>query len=341
MTDALPLFAVIVGLSALLTGCRDEPVSVEISGRTMGTRYKVKVSTLPDDLSPTDVQFALNEVLESVDEQMSTWREDSEISRFNASTSTDWFPVSRDFAYVVDRALEVNRSTGGAFDITVGPLVRLWGFGPGGDRTRIPTQDEIEEMMQSVGADDLEVRAESPALRKSNPAIEIDVSAIAKGYAVDRIADALEALGVNSYMVEIGGEVRARGLKTDGRKWLIGIETPTAGGSGVVETVELDGQAIATSGDYRNYFEIEGERYAHIIDPRTGWPVAHELASVSVKADDCALADAMATALVVLGPGEGISFAQENEIAVLMFVRNGDLFESVATDGFNPSGTKL
>jgi thiamine biosynthesis lipoprotein len=265
---------------------------------------------------------------------MSTWRDDSEISRFNAASTVSWFPVSAELADIVQRAQQISRSTHGAFDITVGPLVRLWGFGPDKAVARIPDQDEIDSLLQSTGADSLQVRTDPPSLRKLNPTTEIDVSAIAKGYAVDRIVDRLEALGIHSYMVEIGGEIRANGRKDDGGFWRIGISQPIPGDDGFAKIVELDGQAIATSGDYRNFFVLEGERYAHVIDPRTGWPVAHELASVSIRADDCAFADAMATAMLVMGPTEGMNHAQENGLSVLLFIREGDHLETWSTAGF-------
>lgn len=328
----LNLALVLLGIP--IVGCRNEPASVEISGQTMGTSYHVKVAQLSDGISLDDLRGDFDEILKNIDRQMSTWRDDSEISRFNASATVDWFSVSTEFADVVQRAQEISRSTHGAFDITVGPLVRLWGFGPGEAVAQIPRQDKIDNLLQSTGADRLQVRTEPPALRKLNAATEIDVSAIAKGYAVDRIADRLEARGVHAYMIEIGGEVRAKGRKDDGRIWRIGISRPIPGDDGFVDIVELDGQAIATSGDYRNFFELEGKRYAHVIDPLTGWPVAHELASVSIRADDCAFADAMATAMLVLGPADGLKHARENGLSVLLYVREGDHFETQSTGGF-------
>lgn len=333
----LKTLLVILGSIWALTACRNEPEPLEISGRTMGTVYHVKVTSLPDGIGFEELQAEFEEVLAAIDRQMSTWRDDSEISRFNASSSTDWFPVSPEFAEVVKQAIEINRATSRAFDITIGPLVRLWGFGPGGTEQQIPEQNEIESLLRKTGADELRVQVDPPALLKLNPTVEIDVSAIAKGYAVDRIADHLEARGVFAYMVEIGGEVRARGRKGNGQKWRIGIDRPSPTGGGVVDVVELDGQAVATSGDYRNFFEFEGTRYAHVIDPRTGWPVAHDLVSVSVLANDCAFADAMATALLVMGPTDGLDYARETGLGVLMVIRSGDQFETVSTEAYRSS----
>ena len=318
----------------LASGCRNEPAPLEISGPTMGTVYHVKVASLPNGIGTEDLQAGFEAVLADIDRQMSTWRGDSEISEFNTSSTTDWVSVSPAFADVVRQAIEINRSTDGAFDITINPLVRLWGFGPGGSKQEIPKQDEIDRLLRQTGTDELRVRPAPPALQKLNAAITIDVSAIAKGYAVDRIADHLDSRGVHAYMVEIGGEVRARGRKENGQKWRIGIDRPTPTGKGIVDVIELDGQAVATSGDYRNFFEFEGTRYAHVIDPRTGWPVSHDLVSVSVMADDCAFADAMATALLVMGPTDGLDFARETGLAVLLVIRDGDQFETIATEAF-------
>lgn len=334
------LKALLVALSpfwVLASGCRNEPGPTEISGPTMGTVYHVKVASLPDGIGPGALQAEFEKVLAEIDRQMSTWRDDSEISRFNASSSTDGFPVSPAFAEVVEQAMEVNQGTGGTFDITIGPLVRLWGFGPGGAEQEIPDPDAIERLLRPPGAAGLRVRTAPPALQKNDPTVEIDVSAIAKGYAVDRIADHLEARGIHAYMVEIGGEVRASGRKGNGQKWRIAIDRPSPTGGGFVDVIELDGQAVATSGDYRNFFEFEGTRYAHVLDPRTGWPVAHDLVSVSVLADTCAFADAMATALLVMGPAEGLQFARESGLAVLMVIRSGDRFETVSTEAYRSS----
>ena len=235
---------------------------------------------------------------------------------------------------VVAAGLEVSRNTQGAFDVTVGPLVNLWGFGPAGRADEMPTDEAIAECQARVGYTRLEVRQEPPALRKRRADVYVDLSAIAKGFGVDEVAKLLERHAVRSYLVEIGGEVRTRGRKPDGGGWRIGIERPVAAVREIECVVELDDRALATSGDYRNFFEREGRRYSHEIDPRTGRPVDHALISVSVLADDCLTADAWATALLVLGPDAALPTARQHGLEVLCMVRSGDGWVEQATPGF-------
>ena len=255
---------------------------------------------------------------------MSTYRADSEVSRFNRAVPGEWFAVSADTAAVVATALEVHQGSGGAFDITVGPLVDLWGFGAGSKATdRVPSDAEVAAAAARVGSDALRVRADPPALFKSADR-EIDLSAIAKGFGVDRAALWLEGNGVANYMVEVGGEVRTRGRNPQGEKWRIGIEAPELLQQGhAIAAVALSGESVATSGDYRNYFEAGGRHYSHTIDPATARPVEHALASVTVVAADCKTADALATAIDVLGPDKGLAFAERENLAVYLLVRAG------------------
>ena len=301
----------------------------------MGTRYLLKLTQSPAGFSPQDAQDRVDARLAAIDAAMSTWKPDSEVSRFNASRSTEWFPVSAETAFVTETALRIGRQTGGAFDITIGPLVNLWGFGPEkGRRERPPTDEELAERRTATGLDKLSVRTDPPALRKLHPALQIDLSAIAKGYAVDALASELDAFGVKHYMVEVGGEVRTRGERAAGGAWRIGIETPIEGERKVGRVVPLDDLSMATSGDYRNVYVSEGKRVSHTIDPRTGRPVTHELGSVSVVAADCMNADALATAFMVMGKGEAMEFATKNELAALFIVHGVDGFETELTPTF-------
>ena len=301
----------------------------------MGTTYSVKLSSLPDGLTPGELQAEIDRALESVNNQMSTWRDDSEISRFNRSRETDWFAVSKETVRVVQTALEVSRETGGAFDVTVGPLVNLWSFGPEQAERKLPSESAIEETRSRVGYRFLEVRESPPALKKVRGDLYVDLSAIAKGFGVDRVAELLEAKQISSYMVEIGGEVRTKGHKPDGKPWRVGIEIPTPFARGIQRAIELSGRALATSGDYRNFVVIDGKHYSHTIDPRTGRPVDHDLASVSIIAESGMLADAYATALLVMGPEAGYDWAKENNVAALLLVRDGDGFREKATPAFS------
>jgi thiamine biosynthesis lipoprotein len=291
-----------------------------IFGTTMGTSYLVKIARLPPEIPQKQLQAAIDTRLEKINEQMSTYRPMSEISRFNRSSGLDWFEVSTETAQVVHAALFVSAETQGAFDVTVGPLVNLWGFGPDpGDRV-VPRRIEIDAARAKIGRQYLKVRMSPPALRKIHADLQVDLSAIAKGFAVDMIAELLEHDGIASYLVEIGGEIRTRGLKKNGRAWTVGIARPDPDRRMVQEVILLHDHALATSGDYRNLFAQNGKRYSHTIDPKTGWPVAHHLASVTVVADRCMQADAWATAFMVLGPEKGYDLAVARNLAVLFLV---------------------
>ena len=330
----LPLFLVIVGV---LSACDSpEPGSPlwSIQGQTMGTTYQVKIVDPPETADRTVIEAALEARLEKVNRQMSTYRADSDLSRFNQSRSTEWTAVPIPLRTVVDAALEVSELSGGAFDVTVGPLVNLWGFGPGKQEERVPAATEIEQALQRVGARHLLTRSTPPALRKKRPDLYVDLSAIAKGYAVDVLSLYLEESGISRYLVEIGGEVRSGGTNPNGEVWRIAVERPTPGQRAVLRTVALSERGMATSGDYRNYFVQDGRSYSHTIDPHTGSPVRNPPASVTVVADSAMFADAMATALTVLGPEAGFALAEQEGIAALFIRREGDTFTELATPLF-------
>jgi len=303
----------------------------KLSGPTMGTRYAVSIVG-GRERDASDLRGQIDERLAAVNRRMSTYDPESELSRFNASGSTDWFEVSAETASVVRSALRLARESGGAYDPTVGPLVNLWGFGPGKRREAPPTVAEIAAAKMAVGSDRVEARVDPPALRKSSPGVYVDLSSIAKGHGVDAVAGLLEDAGVSAYLVEIGGEVRARGVKPNGRPWRIGVEkpdeSPPVAGRAPQRIVELRDRSLATSGDYRNFFEHGGRRYSHTIDPTTGRPVKHGLATVTVLADACRDADGLATALLVLGPDAGYDWAVERGVAAL-FVSRTDADELV------------
>ncbi len=310
---------------------------VNLTGETMGTTYSVKLSDIPSDQSREVIQQEIDRLLEQVNDQMSTWRSGSELSRFNGSESTDWFEVSADTAFVVDAALQVSKDTEGAFDITVGPMVNLWHFGPDSptQQSQLPSEQTILETRSRVGFDKIAARQEPPALKKSHATMEIDLSAIAKGYGVDVVAKYLGELGISSFLVEIGGEMRAQGTRPDGTNWKVGIEKPIARQRTLQQSADLNNRSIATSGNYRNFFEIDGVRYSHTIDPRTGHPVTHSLASVSVVMESCMMADAWATALLVLGPDTGYNIAKEQNLAVLFLIETDKGFQPKSTPAFD------
>lgn len=320
----------------VLCACTPEPEVWRFEGATMGTTWHVTLVDPPAALAREAAAAGVAAALERVDAQMSTYRADSEVSRFNRAAPGEWFAVSADTAAVVATALEVHERSGGAFDITVGPLVDLWGFGAGSKATdRVPGPAEIAAAAARVGSQALSARADPPALFKAADR-EIDLSAIAKGHGVDRAALWLEGNGVANYMVEVGGEVRTRGRNPQGGKWRIGIEAPELMRGRAITAVALSGESVATSGDYRNYFESGGRRYSHTIDPATARPVEHALASVTVVAADCRTADALATAIDVLGPDKGLAFAEREQLPVFLVVRAGEGFESRHSRAFGP-----
>lgn len=307
----------------------------ETKGITMGTSYAVKVCDIPKKMKEEDwkkITDTIQQTLDRVDQTMSAFKPDSDVSRFNASKSTDWVPVSRETAEVVQLALDVAQSTDGAFDITVGPLVEFWGFGTK-HNTNYNAQtlpEQVEELKKNVGYNQLECRLEPPALKKHLPDLSIDLSAVAKGYAVDCVAQTLEKLRFKHFMVEVGGEVRCVGDKGKQGKWTIGIEKPLLAAAtqfpGLQRKEAMSDLSLATSGDYQNYRDINGTRYAHILDPRTGFPTETPtqtecIGSVSVFDKTCARADALATALFVLGEEKGLEFARRNNLAVLYLLR--------------------
>ena len=326
------LFAVYLWRSP---GDRPSREVVVFSGPAMGTTYDVKV--VADGGIPTEqsgsLALEIEQALAAVDASMSTWREDSELERFNRHGSEP-FPLSPALDEVMATALEIGTRSGGAFDITVGPLVDAWGFGPG-EQSPAPSPERIAGLLAQTGAGLLTIDRHSRTLRKSEDRIRCDLSAIAKGYAVDRVAAALTSAGYTDFMVELGGEVVANGVNAAGEDWRIGIEVPDPEQRAVYAVVALDGVALATSGNYRNFRLEDGQVVSHIIDPRTGRPVTHALASVSVVAETCMEADAWATALSVLGPEDGLEVARREGLAVLFIARrpDGDL-EETSTPAF-------
>ena len=314
---------VALALAALVcaVGCERAARTKTITGETMGAVYTVR-AVVPGHatISEADLRTAVEEAFERINGLMSTYREDSELSRFNASRSTEPFSVSADTAAVFALAQRVSEQTGGAFDVTVGPLVNEWGFGPNGRDTTPPDEAELTELRRHVGHALLELDEAASTVRKRDPELYCDLSAVAKGYAVDEAAEALDAIGIENYMVELGGEVRTRGRTTADRPWRIAVERPEEDARAIETVVPLSGLSIATSGGYRNFREVDGRKFSHTIDPRTGEPVMTRLASVSVIHPSCAAADAYATALMVMGVDEGFQFAEDEGLAAVFLV---------------------
>ncbi|HNX96067.1 MAG TPA: FAD:protein FMN transferase [Candidatus Aminicenantes bacterium] len=334
------VIGILCGLAWLIAtpACRnhDASPSFSLAGFTMGTHYHVKAIPSGRNAPGVDqVRQAVEGELEAVNRAMSMFRPDSELSAFNRSSSGVWFPVSPATAEVVEHARQISVLSGGAFDVTVAPLVDLWGFGRNGGRTAPPSPEEVARVRQEVGYERLRIRLAPPALRKETATLRCDLSAIAKGYGVDRVGLRLESLGFDRYLVEIGGEVRCRGQGPTGADWQVGIAAPDASGD-LLRVIHLRDVAVATSGDYRNYFEKDGRRFSHTINPRDGAPITHSLASVTVIHPSCMHADAMATALNVLGPEAGLALANREKLAAYFIVRRGSGFVETSTAWFAP-----
>lgn len=309
------------------------PELVSFSGPTMGTTYTVKFYTNENMDSAWQYKEDVDAVLVRINELMSTYDPQSELSRFNQLPVNTDMKVSTDLAYVVDQALLISNMSNGEYDVTVGPLVNLWGFGPGKKTDTLPSRDAIADAKQKVGFEAIKLNDQTLNKTKS---IYIDLSSIAKGYGVDKVAEKLEQLGIESYLVEVGGEILSKGLKPDGEPWRVAIESPNGGHSVAQKVVDLNDVAIATSGDYRNYFERNGVRYSHTISPKTGKPVTHRLVSVTVVEKNTTLADGFATAITVLGPEKGLAFAEENGLAVYMLVKEDLGFVEQYSKAFEP-----
>ncbi|GAB4265145.1 MAG: FAD:protein FMN transferase [Methylomicrobium sp.] len=300
----------------------------------MGTSYSVKASYLPEQIHSEQLKADIEALLEWINDRMSTYRQTSELSVFNANRSVDWQPVSQALYDVLDSALKISERTNGAFDITVGPLVNLWGFGPDPATFKAPPDETIREQMTRVGFRHVQLRKEPLSVKKSLPDLYLDLSAIAKGYGVDQVGQLLEKQGITDYLVEIGGELRLRGHKPDGSAWRIAIEKPSPDQRMIQKIVPVTDVAMATSGDYRNFFEYEGVRFSHTIDPRTGRPISHNLASVTILSESTMLADAWATAFMVLGADEGFRLAESENMAVLFIVKTNEGFDEISTTAF-------
>ena len=321
-------------LLLLLTAC-SEPQPTKLYGSTMGTSYSVIIPRLPESSTEDSVHQGLDDVLVRVNEEMSTYLPDSELSRINQSDGGQWLKVSPEVFEVISLAQSISEQTQGAYDITVGPLVNLWGFGPptpgaGG----MPSAEAVKAARALVGYHNIELNPQERTLRKKFKGLYIDLSSIAKGYGVDAAADYLESLGISDYLVEIGGEIRAKGKSQRGDAWRIAVEKPVPGERAVQKIVNLSDIAVATSGDYRNFVEYNGIRYSHTIDPRLGGPIHHALASVTVLSEKAVTADGWATALMVLGEDEGLKLAEEKGLAAYFLYKKGDGFESEETTAF-------
>lgn len=325
-----------LSLSALaplpLTGCFKSE-QIVLQGATMGTTYTVKYTPVGNGVSSANIQSGIDWVLNGINQAMSTYDAQSELSRFNQTGHTDWVSTSPDLFYVLEQGQRISALSHGAFDVTVGPAVNIWGFGPEQRVEAIPTETELAHSQAQVGYQQLQLDTSQNAIRKTRPNLYVDLSGIAKGFGVDKVAELLDAQGIEHYLIEIGGEMRSRGHNQDDLPWRIAIEEPTPGTRRARKIIQLSGQSIATSGNYRNFFEHGGVRYSHMINPTTGWPIKHELALVSVIGEQVMTIDALSTALMVAGSERGLQLAEQHKLAALFISVDGT--EQMSTE-FKP-----
>lgn len=317
-----------------------EPLSeTEIIGETMGTTYRIVVSKQSNPVQADALRTVIETTLERVNAHYSNWDETSEVSLFNASSRLDSIEISEGFQDMLDVSDRVHLATDGRFDLTLTPVIELWGFGPSGTIEQRPSAPEIEAALQTIGQDRvIERSVDGRTLKKTRPDATIYLTAVAKGYGIDAVSQALREIGATDFMVEIGGDLFVSGKTSRDTAWQIGIERPVAGQQGVQDIVTLSNVGMATSGDYRNYFEQDGVRYSHIIDGQTGRPITHQTASVTVIAETALEADAWATALLAVGAEEGVQIAADYDVNALFIVRqnssNQSAFKLATTPGF-------
>ncbi|WNK20242.1 FAD:protein FMN transferase [Halomonas piscis] len=334
---ALTMGAMLMAL-ALVAGCESEPESqspVRFEGSIFGTFYQITVADTLDQNAQEALEDGFLDELERVDEAMSTYRDDSDLVAFNQAPLDEWQSLPPPLIKVMSISQQISRQSDGAFDVTIGGLVNLWSFGPEARPESVPGEGELSARLEQVGFDALEVDTDGSRARRSRD-VFVDLSAVAKGYATDRVAAYLDEQGIDNYLVNLGGDLTTSGYRDPDEQmpWRIGIEKPRSSGQSAQYIIPLSGLSAATSGDYRNYFEQDGQRFSHTIDPRTGRPISHSLASVTVVHPSNARADAWATAMTVLGGEEGMALAQALDLKVLMLVRDEDSWQSLASPAF-------
>lgn len=316
---------------ALLVGCNDTPSQAQqqtvLEGKTMGTYWRVSVMALSAEKAQS-LKGKIEKQLDADDQLLSTWKPDSALMRFNHSPSLELWPVSPEMADIVTIALRVGARTQGAMDVTVGPLVNLWGFGPDKQPNKVPEQAQIDAAKARTGLQHLRVinLAQRQYLQKDLPDLFVDLSTVGEGYAADHLARLMEQEGIARYLVSVGGALVSRGMNGSGKPWRVAIQKPTDTENAVQAVVDINGHGISTSGSYRNYYELGGKRISHVIDPQTGRPIDHNLVSVTVIAPTALEADAWDTGLMVLGTQKAQDVVKQEGLAVYMIMREGDKF---------------
>lgn len=317
-----------------LSGCDSNPGRVEVlSGPTMGSTYTIKYVFNASTPAADAVGVEVQSILDGVDRQMSTYRLDSDIARFNQSPANSCMQMPQPVLDLAQYGYELSRSSDGAFDLTLAPLLNLWGFGPQARAKHVPSAADIAKAKEQIGYQ--HVRVVGDQLCKDAD-VQVEFNSIAAGYTVDRISERFAQLNIDSYMIEVTGELIAKGHKPDGSPWRIALEQPLGDGQRVIQRVlEIDGYGVNTSGDYRNYFEENGVRFSHTIDPQVGAPISHRLASVTVVDPSALHADGLGTVLLVLGPERGLAFAEERKIAAFFVMRDSEGFTTQVSSEFS------
>lgn len=321
----------LVVLVGVLSGCGNGDTLERFDGPTMGSHYSIQYVRHSAAPAPKAVRAEVESILAEVDRQFSTYRSDSDIERFNALPANSCQIMPGPVLELIRVGEQLSSQSDGSFDLTVEPLLNLWGFGPQSRAEKVPTAEALAQVRQRVGHGHL--RIDGDRLCK-DAAVEVDFNSIAAGYAVDRIASRLKALGIDSYLAEVTGELKAAGRKPDGAVWRIALEEPRDDRRVAERVIEVNGYGVSTSGDYRRYFEQDGARYSHTFDARTGAPVLHNLASVTVIHPSALMADGLSTLLLILGPERGWDYAEKYGVGVFFVLRDNDRFIVRTNDEF-------
>lgn len=333
MRAVLPAL-ILSGVTSIVAGCLSAGSIEQLTGPAQGSTYHIKYVRHSSAPSSEQLKVAVQDVLDTVDRQVSTYRSDSDIQRFNALASNQCMSIKAEMAAMLDYAFVLGQQSDGAYDITLLPLLRAWGFSPSSNKQDLPELADIATAKHNTGWAHLSLR--NNQLCKVNSAVEIDLNSLAAGFTVDRIARRFDELGISSYFIEVTGETFAKGYKPDGSTWQVALEQPNLEGKQIIAKIlPLNNLAVATSGDYRNYKTLQGRRYSHIIDPRSATPITHNTAAVTVVSNATMQADAQATLLLTLGQEEGLKFAEQHAIAALFIVRDQQEFVIQTTRAFD------
>jgi thiamine biosynthesis lipoprotein len=330
----LVLLSLVLALTACFPSNQSGKKEILLQGQTMGTTYNIKVVATIEQVEALELQTKIDSLLKQVNQEMSTYIPDSELSIFNKNRTLESVTVSTGLARVIKESIRLGNLSEGKLDVTIGPLVNLWGFGPEKKPEKVPSEELLTATKAKVGLKHLSLV--NNQLSKAIPELYVDLSTIAKGYGVDLVAELIEANGINNYLVEIGGELRLKGFKHTGELWVVAIEKPLTTERSIQQFIVPKDNAMATSGDYRNYFEVDGARFSHIIEPDIGRPINHKLVSVTVIHPSSMTADGLSTALMVMGAEKGMEFSVKNDIAALFITKTENGFSEQFTLKFQP-----